>query len=361
MKRILALLLAAMFLLAACSNEIGDTEEDRETEKPRQDREEAFSLVDDSGTYSLYYYEYTRDYEFDEFLKSGGAANTAQLVRYCCDVFPDMELDLSGLGYGCSSFCAQDDGGDVIFGRNFDMGSANTGDYVVVHTVPEDGYASYSTVNLGFLGITGDPEDPVDNDESPLLIVPYIPLDGINEKGVAICVLQLNYTPVDAEGTGKVDLTPTTIIRNVLDNAKDLDDAIAIFEKANFATEGYAYHFMIGDAKGNAAVVEYVDDELVITYRDGDILSCANTYVCEEGREFYGVRDGNESDVRTDAIEEEARDLEFNLSVKNAMNILAAAHQSTTRWSIVYNLTDGTMNIAVNKNLSHRYRYEFEE
>ena len=354
MKRICACLLIMMLLFTACASE-----PDRDTNRRREPkREESFTLLDDSGTYSLYYYDYTRDYKFDDFLRQGGVSDTAELVSYCLEVFPDMELNLSSVGYGCSSFCAVDSDGEVYFGRNFDMDSRNTGAYMVVHTDPKGGYESYSTVNLGFLGIR-DPEDPVDDDTSALLLAPYIPLDGINSRGVAICVLQLNTAPISAEG-GKVSLTPTTIIRNVLDNAADLDEALEIFEEASLYTEGYAYHFMIADAEGNCAVVEYVDNEMVVTYMEDEPLACANAHISEDGREFYSVYDGNESDRRVEAILKGLAGTDSDWETDSAMEALLKARVGTTRWSIVYELTGCEKHMIVNRNEKEVYSFDFE-
>ena len=354
MKRICACLLIMMLLFTACASE-----PDRDTNRRREPkREESFTLLDDNGTYSLYYYDYTRDYKFDDFLRQGGVSDTAELVSYCLEVFPDMELNLSSVGYGCSSFCAVDSDGEVYFGRNFDMDSRNTGAYMVVHTDPKGGYESYSTVNLGFLGIR-DPEDPVDDDTSALLLAPYIPLDGINSRGVAICVLQLNTAPISAEG-GKVSLTPTTIIRNVLDNAADLDEALEIFEEASLYTEGYAYHFMIADAEGNCAVVEYVDNEMVVTYMEDEPLACANAHISEEGREFYSVYDGNESDRRVEAILKGLAGTDSDWDPDSAMEALLKARVGTTRWSIVYELTGCEKHMIVNRNEKEVYSFDFE-
>lgn len=350
MKKLWILLLVLTLLLTACvrtENVDHRLPEDLETRIPEA---ETFELLNDKGSYPLYYYNYTQDYHFDEFLASGGAADTAELVEFIGETFPEMELDLSRVGYGCSSFCAESENGDVIFGRNFDMFSSHTGAYLVVHTAPEDGYASYSTVNLGFLGLK-EVDDPIGDETSPLQMAPYLPLDGINSKGVAICVLQLNFKAIQADGGFDVDMTPTTIIRNVLDHAADLDEALEIFETCNLYTEGYAYHFMIADADGNAAVVEYVDHEMIVLEKDGDILTCANAFITEAGRDFYRIPDGNESDRRVQAIEAAIAEQDFDLSAENTLTALAAAHQTGTRWSIAYNLTEKSMTIAINRDL----------
>ncbi len=156
-----------------------------------QDPSSAFQPLDNSTLRGLYYLDYKEDYKFDDFIAEGGASSTQELVQYAYKAFPEIELDLAALGYGCSSFCAKSNDGDIIFGRNFDMSSDHSGSYLIVHTAPKNGYESYSTVNLSFLGVSV-PKEPADS-TSPLLLAPYVPLDGVNSAGLAICVLQLNF------------------------------------------------------------------------------------------------------------------------------------------------------------------------
>ena len=315
-------------------------------------------IVDNSSSRGLYYLDYTEDYKFDEFVSGGGAKSTLELVEYAYKAFPNIKLNLSSLGYGCSSFCAQSTEGDVIFGRNFDMDAQNSGSYLIVHTKPENGYESYSTVNLKFLGITA-PSEPAD-DTSPLLLAPYIPLDGINSEGLAICVLQLNFPEIHASGSG-VNMTSTTIIRNVLDNAKNIEEAIEIFQSCNVHTDGYAYHYMLGDASGKSAVIEFVDNEMVVSYKSSDIQVCANTYVTEEGIAFYKDSSSADSLNRMNAISSSVKNSSFDLTAENAFKALKAGSNSYTRWSIVYNLTDRTMVISINRKFDKMYFYSFEK
>lgn len=322
-----------------------------------QEPSPAFRTLENSTIRGLYYIDYTEDYKFDEFISQGGAASTSELVQYAYKSFPNIKLDLSALGYGCSSFCTQSSDGDTIFGRNFDMDSNHSASYLIVHTKPENGYESYSTVNLKFIGIT-IPKNPID-DTSPLLLTPYIPLDGINSAGLAICVLQLDFSEIHESGAN-VDMTSTTIIRNVLDNAKNVDEAIEIFKNCNLNTDGYAYHYMVGEASGKSAVIEFVDNEIIVEYKTDDIQVCANTYVTDEGIAFYKDANSADSINRMNAIINSAKASNFNMTVENAFSALKAASNSNTRWSIVYNLTDKTMDIAINANFNKNFSFSFE-
>lgn len=322
-----------------------------------QEPSPAFRTLENSTIRGLYYIDYTEDYKFDEFISQGGAASTSELVQYAYKSFPNIKLDLSALGYGCSSFCTQSSDGDTIFGRNFDMDSNHSESYLIVHTKPENGYESYSTVNLKFIGIT-IPKNPID-DTSPLLLTPYIPHDGINSAGLAICVLQLDFSEIHESGAN-VDMTSTTIIRNVLDNAKNVDEAIEIFKNCNLNTDGYAYHYMVGEASGKSAVIEFVDNEIIVEYKTDDIQVCANTYVTDEGIAFYKDANSADSINRMNAIINSAKASNFNMTVENAFSALKAASNSNTRWSIVYNLTDKTMDIAINANFNKNFSFSFE-
>lgn len=365
-KKLLAAVLAVL-LLTGCSSgdrgakELSPGDQLHEILNPEKNNDKFdktdFAQVDTQGRYGLYYYDYTQDYHFDEFLEDGGADSQRRLVLNAMDYFPDIELDLQSMGYGCSSYYAQGKDGDYVMGRNFDMSSTTTGNYLVLHTHPKDGYESYSTVNLKFLGLTDPPVKPEDG-TSPLLLAPYAALDGINSQGVAICVLQLNTKPIAYEGQGDIDHTPTTLIRHVLDRAKNLEEALQIMESSGLYTEGYAYHFMVADASGHGAVVEYVDDEITVVYLEDDpALICANTYVSRQGRRAYSVRDGNESDKRCEKIADALEELDYDLDTDGAMEALSAAWVSTTRWSIVFDLTDRSMVITVNRDKENRYTF----
>ncbi|MBR3971099.1 MAG: hypothetical protein IKJ87_08480, partial [Ruminococcus sp.] len=92
--------------------------------------------------------------------------------------------------FACSAFTATSPEGQQYFGRNYDYYDTDT---LVVYSEPKDGYASYGIADLAFYGI--NTENGIDADSSLaklyMLSAPYICMDGINEKGVGIGILQL--------------------------------------------------------------------------------------------------------------------------------------------------------------------------
>jgi hypothetical protein len=75
-----------------------------------------------------------------------------------------------------------------LFCRSFDFGDKGQ-QMVIVRTYPDEGYASLSTSSFAFIGL-GDEWRPVSGmDGMTALATTYIPMDGINEKG--LCVADL--------------------------------------------------------------------------------------------------------------------------------------------------------------------------
>ena len=374
-KKLLSVILSfSVLMLTSCTSKISEqtsdssqttvnntTPQTSQTTIQMQTTEQTTSsnfIVNNDSYRALYYIDYTQDYKFEEFIASGGASSTKALIEYAYKAFPNINLNLSALGYGCSSFCTQGTDNNIIFGRNFDIDTANSSSYLIVHTNPENGYESYSTVNLKFLGIT-TPNEPSDN-TSPLLLAPYVPLDGINSEGLAICVLQLNFPEIHKTGNG-VDMTSTTIIRNILDNAKNVEEAVAIFQSCNLHTDGYAYHYMVGDASGNSAIIEFVNNEMVVEYKTKKVQVCANSFVTDQGIEFYNDTKNTDSLNRMNAIANSIQANSSDLTTEKAFLALKSASNSNTRWSIVYNLTKKTMDIAINQKFDKTYSYSFNK
>ena len=80
------------------------------------------------------------------------------------------------------------------------------------------------------------------------LAAPYAPLDGMNEKGLAVGVLLIDTTPTN-QNTKKVDITTTTAIRMMLDKAKNVDEALALLSSYDMhSSANSCYHFQICDA-----------------------------------------------------------------------------------------------------------------
>ena len=200
--------------------------------------------------YPMYTMDYSADYGLDEFLEKG-ANNDKELVEFVVNhVMKGLPLSIEIPDLGCSTFIAQNKDSGYLFGRNFDMDYSPS---VLVKTKPKNGYASVSMVNLGFVGYNEKHLPDTLKDSLVTLAAPYAPLDGMNEKGLAVGVLLIDTTPTN-QNTKKVDITTTTAIRMMLDKAKNVDEALALLSSYDMhSSANSCYHFQICDASGTVS------------------------------------------------------------------------------------------------------------
>ena len=94
---------------------------------------------------------------------------------------------------------------------------------------------------------------------------PYAPMDGMNEKGLCVAVLMIEDRPGFDQQSGKNDLTTTTAVRLLLDQAATVEEAVELLEDYDLhASAGMMVHFAIADAQGRSVAAEYVDNTLSI-------------------------------------------------------------------------------------------------
>ena len=286
----------------------------------------------------LYAMEYRGDYGFDAFLARGGAASDSEvadyLVAFLSRGFYKIESDVQTGEFGCSTICTRDEHGTVFFGRNYDWAECQT---MIVHTLPKDGYESVSTCCLDFLGFSQDyAPDGSMMDRMQSLAAIYVPLDGMNEKGLVVADLMAGDHEETHQQTDKPDLTTTTAIRLLLDKAADVDEAIALLRQYDMNSSiGSAHHLSIADATGKSVVVEYVDGEMLVT----QAKVVTNHYLADCEKQGIG---SEQSHLRFDALAAHTgpaddrllRDLLESVAQKNYPQTEGSYEK--TMWSIVY-------------------------
>ena len=247
----------------------------------------------------LYVMEYRGDYGFDKFLAQGGAADDSALARYLMGYlsggyYKPEDIEIAPGDFGCTTVCVKDKKGDVYFGRNFDWKKDRA---VIVHTVPKNGYESLSTCDIDFLGF-GDDYSPDGSmpERIQTLAAIYVPVDGMNEKGLVIADLMAGDDEETHQKTDKPDLTTTTAIRLLLDRAANVDEAIELLKQYDMNSSiGAAHHFAIADKSGKSVVVEYVNGEMLVA--ETNIVT--NHYLADSPKK--GVGD-EESHARFDLL-----------------------------------------------------------
>lgn len=306
-----------------------------------------FSLkkIDDYGAYQMTYYG---DYGFDEFLEVG-ASSDQDIEKFVTKrLLKGMPINLGVTGDGCTAFVTRNEKGEVIYGRNFDFLYAPS---LQLYTEPENGYKSVSTVNLSFAGYTEDflPDDSV-FDKFLTLAAPFLPFDGMNEKGVAIALLAVPEAdpPYDSN---KITLNTTTAIRLVLDNAATVEEAVELLRNYNIYFSGDVdCHYLIADASGHSVIVEFYTGEMQIVETETD-YQIATNFIAYNG---LNIGEGFTEFERYDAVEKELVDNNGVLNEDDAISLLARVgvrdgEVDKLQWSVVYNLTTGVVRLFIHR------------
>lgn len=313
-------------------------------------------------TDNFYTMNYTYDYDIDELLDRG-VVNTVDLLAYAG--INAVTEDFDGLGgFACTTFNAVNPSGEYLLARNYDYMEAPS---MMVWTHPKDGYKSVSMVDLEFLLYSTENQPENVANSMITLLTPYLCVDGMNEKGLSIAVLELEKDPT-YQCTENKNLTTTTIIRAVLDKAATVNEAIKLFKTydiRDMLLGGCTYHYQICDAKGNSVVVEFVDNEMNLIYpqkRSGyDYQAAANYYLSKGVDDEDGF--GQE---RTASVLKALKKTGGVMTEKQAMKALSKVSMDDadldgyicdTLWSCVYNTDDLTVDICVNLNYKQAYSF----
>ena len=236
-----------------------------------------------NGVNGVFTVEYTGDYKLDNAIDSN-LKTSSDLLKYLTEKIPSWKtannsvspLKINVPGAACSSIVAEnatEGSSGYIYGRNFDWKQGNS---LIIHTKPDSGYESVSTCFLAFL--TGNTEwTPKNSTEKDAIALGgiYVPMDGMNEKGLYIANLNDNLdlaTPVNPDSKKK-NVQTTVAIRYILDKCATVDEAVKFLDSVNMypvdvdrgSKQPKAYHFAIADNKGKSVVAEWVDEKLVVT------------------------------------------------------------------------------------------------
>lgn len=297
---------------------------------------------------------YEGDYGFDEFLSRGGASSDREVIGYLTEnLLGSLDLEFGGGVFGCSTITVQNAEGEVLFGRNFDWNSC---DAMIVTSYPENAYASVSTVNMKFIrqGTGGVAGLASKADEVRTVAALYAPLDGMNEKGLAVSVNMIQDSATIDQDTEKPDITTTTAIRLLLDKAGSVEEAVELLGQYDMhASMGLMVHLAITDALGNSVVVEYIGNEMVVT----ETPVVTNFYLAEGEKYGVGTEQSHERyEILMNCLKENS--VMEETKVKDVLDRVSKdnfGEFESTEWSIVFNLSKGKATYYHRENYTQGY------
>ncbi len=297
--------------------------------------------LDDYGMFRMTYYG---DYGFDEFLQVGAKQDSDIEAFVAKRLLKGLPIDLGVTGDGCTAFVTRNEKGEVIYGRNFDFSYSPS---LQVFTKPDHGYASVSTANLSFAGYEKDDlPDGMRLQSFLTLAAPYLPFDGMNEKGLVIALLAVPESHLDFDEE-KVTLNTTTAIRLVLDRAATVEEAVGLLKDYNIYFSGdITCHYLIADASGKSVIVEFWDGALQ-TVTTEERYQVASNFIAYQN---LNIGEGYNEFERYDAVKEAIQANNGALSMEQAIDLLKEIGirdglEDKLQWSVVYNLStlEGTI------------------
>lgn len=214
----------------------------------------------------LYLLNYQNDYGL-KWILDKGVKNIADLylkvARYM--FIPGKLMELDTTDFGCTSFNCRNSEGHHLLGRNFDFKKAPG---VVTWTAPEDGYRSIAISDANFM-LFGHHVRKLSKKDRPfnIFLAPYTMVDGMNEKGLAISVMEIKAKPVKQHRFRKTPAITTVLMRAALDTCTTVEEVVSLFEKYNMRDAlGCCYHYQVIDKTGKSAILEYVNNKLRVIY-----------------------------------------------------------------------------------------------
>ena len=314
---------------------------------------------------SLYTLDCSHDIYIDEMVEQGRAGSIGKMLAFAIKRVTKKPVIVKEPRSGCSVFTAFNEKGEYIMGRNFDYKDAPC---ILVKYAPEKGYKSIGFTDANFF-LWGKKRGAKEGKlYVRTLLAPYLCVDGINEKGLAVSVLELKTPPLHQK-TGKLPISTSIIIRMVLNYAETIEEAIELFKSYDMNDiGGVAYHFVVSDRSGKSVLIEYLNGEMMLFYpesREGSekFLSVTNHFI-EKGAPEPKRGAGYD---RQERIIKTLTEKGGIISEADAMTLLSKVQLDyyhklgwpvRTLWSAVYNSTSASVNLCVNQNYEEVFHFE---
>lgn len=211
----------------------------------------------------LYRMDYKAPYDLDDLIDHDIDEN-AELLDYVVGrIGKGLPLKIKSAqveeedGEHCTSFQAKKASGDgFCYGRNYDFYKNPT---MVTVSHPKKGYASIAVSDMSHFGYSLEKLPDSFMAKLSCLAAIYAPVDGINEKGLCTSIMALP-KQASQQDTPKHDVGTTIIMRLWLDRCATVQEALDLaetFDVRHDAKVGSGYHYMIADASGDCAVLEF--------------------------------------------------------------------------------------------------------
>lgn len=296
----------------------------------------------------VYEMNYKGDFGFDKYLKTGSAT----YIEYADFMNANLLKGIPKFYYDkfeCSTFFAKTPEGDYIMGRNLDT------EVSIPFVLKTNSKSSLKTIGMANLHNLGWNNTNIVS-KLAALSAPYFTFDGMNENGVAIAGMSVPVGSRSEINENKITLYDYSVIRLTLEKAESVDDAIKQLSQYNVKMEDtYPSHYMIADATGNCAVIDYIDGSMKIIRKEDNYQIATNMLT------FNNEKHQGYSAERYQNFEKVLSEKSGVISIEDALELLVKnTVPGDEQWSTVYNLTDKTMSVKFYGDYENTYTYEID-
>jgi hypothetical protein len=309
------------------------------------------SLKAVEGNEYLYKMDYKASYNLDDVISKDIDSN-AELLQYIVGKIGKgipikmksaQVADENGelATFSCTSFQAgKSDGNGFWYGRNYDYFKNPT---LVTVSRPKKGYSSIAVSDMSHFGYSLEKLPTSLKDKVSSLAAIYAPLDGVNEKGLCTSIMAVPKMAAQQE-SGKHKVGTTIIMRLWLDRCATVQEALdlaASLDIRHDAVVGSGYHYMIADANGDCAVLEFDREDgwkslVVRKGADDKYMLVTNPLLSEK---YYSSEPdmsvGNihsKSWWRYETVDNYLNERNGTLTLDEAMEILGMVHWKDLLW-----------------------------
>lgn len=154
---------------------------------------------------------------------------------------------------------------------------------------------------------------------------------------------------------GRETIGSLGIIREMLDHARNVDEALEVMQSYNISMEGGPpIHYLVADRSGRAVLIEFSQGEMVQLPNEAPWHQATNFLRSEAGET------GGWDCPRYDRIEERLAETGGQLSAEGAMELLEEVDQPITQWSVVYGITSGEVQVSMGREYDAVHSFQLE-
>ena len=151
----------------------------------------------------------------------------------------------------------------------------------------------------------------------------------------------------------KKTLFDMTLPRLLLSKAKSVEEAIHYTEKYNYFYDVAPLHYMVADASGHSAVIEFVDGKMVVTKAENKYQAVTNFTLFDNPTKTGFGKD------RYDNILNVLEKQGGIISEEDALELLKSnVIPGDEQWSAVYNLTQKTLSVTFSGDYKNIHRFK---